>query len=86
MALPRRKLPKRGPRRKIVGEALVRPAPGQKSELYEVLACGHYQRGIYNKDGMSCDRMNKRVEVRARLCSQCLRGEPKGPPGEVVEP
>ncbi len=59
-----------GPIRKIVGEELLRTSPDSEAHLHEVLACGHRQRGVYNKDGDSCDAGGN--VVHGRRCRQCL--------------
>ncbi len=80
----RREARVRGRRRKIVGEALVRVG-SEKASLYEVLACGHYQRGVYNTDGDSCNA-GTQTPVVYRICRKCVTGEPQGAPGEIVVP
>lgn len=66
-----------GPRRKIVGEELIRPEGAEQSELYEVLECGHRQ-------PIRCDDRGE-YTADERCCKQCRDREPVGPPGVVVD-
>lgn len=75
----------RGRKQSIVGEALIRVDPHHKASLFEILACGHYQPGVYNEDGDSCNAQTKKP-VTFRICRKCIVGATKGPPGEVVQP
>lgn len=64
-----------GPRRRIVGEELICPEGEKFAELFDVLACGHRQRGKYGDDGLP--------NAEERCCRGCRDGLPKGPAGEV---
>jgi len=72
----------RGKRQPIVGEELIRLKDGQ-AYLFEKLACGHFQKGVYNRQGESCSALE--MAVKSRICRQCLNKEPAVPPGEIVE-
>jgi len=73
----------RGKRQAISGEALVRGKDGIL-RLHEVLACGHYVEGVYNRQGESCSAQE--MPVKSRICRQCLDRAPPEPPGEIVDP
>ena len=64
-----------GPRRKIVGEELIRPDGVELSELFEVLSCGHRQPVKLDADGMHT--------AEERCCRGCRDRLPAGPPGKV---
>jgi len=64
-----------GPRRKIVGEELIRPHGARMSELFEVLSCGHRQLASLDGDGLHT--------AGERCCKGCRDRLPKGPQGKV---
>lgn len=66
---------KLGPRRRIVGEELIRPRGEDMSELFEVLSCGHRQPVKVDEDGLHT--------AEERCCKGCRDGAPTGPPGKV---
>jgi hypothetical protein len=72
----------RGKRQAIVGEELVRLRPGDPSDLYDVLACGHRQKGTFGRDGLPSTSGG--MPVTTRICRQCKDGKPAGPVGEVL--
>lgn len=74
---------RRGPRRRILGEELIRPDGMDESELFEVLECGHRQRIRVDGDGDWTDGVHK---VSSRMCRGCRDGLPAGPPGDVLDP
>ncbi len=73
----------RGKRQSIVGEELIRPSGEKECYLYEKLACGHFVKGVYDRNGESCSA--REMPVKSRICRQCLNGDPALPPGEVVQ-
>jgi hypothetical protein len=78
----RKELGPRGRKAEIVGEELILLDGAEYAELYEVLECGHRQRGRYNHDGDSCGQGGKPVVYR--ICRSCALRAPVGPPGKVV--